>query len=61
MFTNRNTQTVVVTLSSFISQYNIRWDMLTAGGIIVVIPTVTLFLFIQKNLVSGLTSASVKG
>lgn len=61
MFGSRKTQTIVPTLASFISQHNVRWDLLTAGGVITVIPTITIFLFIQKNLVSGLTSGSVKG
>jgi multiple sugar transport system permease protein len=61
MFGSRLTQTIVPVLASFIAQYNVRWDLLTAGGVIAVIPTITIFLFTQKNLTSGLTSGSVKG
>jgi arabinogalactan oligomer/maltooligosaccharide transport system permease protein len=34
---------------------------LAAGSIIVSIPVVVLFLYLQKYLVSGLTAGSVKG
>jgi len=43
------------------SQYNIRWDLITAGGIIVVIPVVIMFVIVQKDLIAGLTAGGVKG
>lgn len=61
MFTNKVSRTVTVALSNFMSQYNIRWDLITAGGIVVVIPVVLMFVFVQKDLIAGLTSGGVKG
>jgi arabinogalactan oligomer/maltooligosaccharide transport system permease protein len=37
------------------------WGYFAAGSIIVSIPIVFLFLYLQKYLVSGLTAGSVKG
>ncbi len=61
MFTNKASRTVTVALSNFMSQYNIRWDLITAGGIVVVIPVVIMFVFVQKDLIAGLTAGGVKG
>ena len=61
VFTNKASRTVTVALSNFMSQYNIRWDLITAGGIIVVIPVVIMFVFVQKDLIAGLTAGGVKG
>ena len=61
LFTNAKSRTVTVALASFMSQFNIRWDMITAGGIVIVIPVIILFIFVQKNLITGLTSGGVKG
>ena len=61
MFTNKDSRTVTVALSNFMSQYNIRWDLITAGGIIVVIPVVIMFVIVQKDLIAGLTAGGVKG
>jgi arabinogalactan oligomer/maltooligosaccharide transport system permease protein len=37
------------------------WGYFAAGSVIVAIPVVFLFLYLQKYLVSGLTAGSVKG
>lgn len=61
MFTNKASRTVTVALSNFMLQYNIRWDLITAGGIVVVVPVVLMFVFVQKDLIAGLTAGGVKG
>jgi len=61
MFTSSSNTTLPVLLASFISEYNIRWDLLTAGGILAIIPALIIFMFFQNHLVSGLTVGSVKG
>ncbi len=60
MFTNEATRTVPVALQTFIGQFEIQWGLLTAGGVITTIPVVVLFMFVQKNLVEGLTAGAVK-
>lgn len=61
MFTSSSNRTLPVALSSFIAENRIRWDLLTAGGIVAVVPATVLFFLVQKQLVSGLTAGSVKG
>jgi len=53
--------TAQLTLYSFISQFNSRWNLLFADVIIVTILPLIMFIFFQKQLVSGLTAGSVKG
>ena len=61
MFTGEETRTIPVTIYSFIGEHVIDWGLLTAGGIITGLPIIILFMFIQKNLISGLTAGAVKG
>ncbi|WP_434384243.1 sugar ABC transporter permease [Melittangium boletus] len=53
--------TAPVGLRFFVGGYSQQWGFFSAGAIIVSIPVVILFLFLQKYLVSGLTAGSVKG
>lgn len=61
MFTNTASRTIPVALKSLIGQLGVQWDMLTAGGIITIIPVCIMFFFAQKRLVEGLTAGAVKG
>ncbi|MCL2864424.1 MAG: carbohydrate ABC transporter permease [Lachnospiraceae bacterium] len=61
MFTNNATRTIPVALRNLIGQLGVRWDLLTAGGILTVIPVCIMFFFAQKRLVTGLTAGAVKG
>lgn len=54
------TNTVPVGLKSFIGDYVMRWDLLTAGGVTAAIPILVFFMIIQRRLISGLTSGAVK-
>lgn len=38
-----------------------RQPLFAAGGLLTALPIVTLFIMLQKQLVSGLSSGSVKG
>lgn len=61
MFTNTVSRTIPVALKSLIGQLGVQWDLLTAGGIITIIPVCIMFFFAQKRLVEGLTAGAVKG
>jgi multiple sugar transport system permease protein len=61
MFTNQANRTIPVALKNLIGQLGVEWGMLTAGGIITIIPVVIMFFFAQKRLISGLTAGAVKG
>ena len=53
--------TAPVGLRFFVGGFQQQWGFFAAGSIIVSIPVVLLFLYLQKYLVSGLTAGSVKG
>lgn len=61
MFTNENNRTIPVALKNLIGQLGVQWDLLTAGGIITILPVCVMFFFAQKRLVEGLTAGAVKG
>ena len=55
--------TMAVGLTLFVrnGQYSEAWGVFSAGALIGAIPIVTLYLFLQRYLVSGLTAGAVKG
>ena len=53
--------TAPVGLRFFVGGFSQQWGYFAAGSIIVSIPVVLLFLYLQKYLVAGLTAGSVKG
>jgi multiple sugar transport system permease protein len=54
-------RTIPVGLRLFIGEHIIRWEWLTAGGVLAAIPILIGFMFAQRALVSGLASGAVKG
>jgi len=53
--------TVQLTLYSFISQFSSQWHLLFADVIVITIPPLIMFMFFQKQIVSGLTAGAIKG
>jgi raffinose/stachyose/melibiose transport system permease protein len=53
--------TVQLTLFTFQSQFNTQWNLLFADVLLIAIPPLLMFLFFQRQIVSGLTAGSVKG
>lgn len=45
---------------NFMGQYGIQWNKIMAFGTITIIPVVLIFIFLQKYIISGLTSGAVK-
>jgi len=53
--------TVQLTLYSFISQFSSQWNLLFADVIVITIPPLIMFIFFQRQIVSGLTAGAIKG
>ncbi len=53
--------TVQLTLYSFISQFTSRWNLLFADVVFITLPPLIMFLFFQRQIVSGLTTGAIKG
>jgi arabinogalactan oligomer / maltooligosaccharide transport system permease protein len=52
--------TAPVGLRFFVGGFSSQWGFFAAGSVIVSVPVVVLFLYLQKYLVGGLTAGSVK-
>jgi arabinogalactan oligomer/maltooligosaccharide transport system permease protein len=53
--------TAPVGLRFFVGGFTAQWGYFAAGSIIVSIPVVALFYYLQKYLIAGLTAGGVKG
>lgn len=53
--------TLPLGLKSFQASLATQWGLYAAGALIVSVPVVTVFLFLTRFLVSGMTAGSVKG
>lgn len=56
-----NMKTIPLAVNSFFSQYTKKWDLAMAALIMSIIPVVILFLALQKHIIEGIVSGSVKG
>lgn len=54
-------RTVSVGMNDFIGQYGIRYGELMASSVMVSLPIVVLFFFLQRQFVAGLTAGATKG
>ena len=53
--------TAQLTLYSFISQFGSQWNLLFADVVIITIPPLIMFMFFQRQIVSGMASGAIKG
>jgi raffinose/stachyose/melibiose transport system permease protein len=53
--------TAQLTLYTFLSQFSSQWNLLFADVVIITIPPLIMFMFFQRQLVSGLTAGSLRG
>lgn len=52
--------TISTSLFRFIGPYNAHWEVICAGVVITILPTLIIFLFLQKYIYNGLTQGAVK-
>ena len=45
---------------NFMGQYGTKWSYLTAFAVVTIIPVALIFIFMQKYIISGMTSGAVK-
>jgi raffinose/stachyose/melibiose transport system permease protein len=53
--------TVQLTLFSFMSQFGSQWNLLFANVLVITVLPLIMFLFFQRQIVSGLTAGAIKG
>lgn len=46
---------------NFMGKYGTKWSYLTAFAVVTIIPVALIFIFMQKYIISGMTSGAVKG
>jgi multiple sugar transport system permease protein len=48
-------------VATYVGQFQTYWNQLMAGSVLVSLPTVIIFILLQKYLVQGISSGAVKG
>ncbi|GAA1497988.1 sugar ABC transporter permease [Paeniglutamicibacter kerguelensis] len=62
VLTDPESQTLAVGLYSYVAQQRSEnWGVFAAGAVLAAVPVMTLFLFLQRYITSGLTAGGVKG
>jgi len=61
IFTDQNVRTLPVALAMFRGYQAVDWPHLFAAASLATIPVVILFLFFQRQIISGLTAGAIKG
>jgi multiple sugar transport system permease protein len=59
--TSENMRSMTAGIYNFIGKYGIQWNCIMAYGTVITFPVLLIFIFLQKYIVSGLTSGAVKG
>jgi raffinose/stachyose/melibiose transport system permease protein len=56
-----NLKPITTSFYAFRSAFSQDWGLTSAAGIIIILPMVVLFLFLQRRFISGLTAGGLKG
>jgi raffinose/stachyose/melibiose transport system permease protein len=54
-------RTVTTAIMLFSYDRNSQWNVMSAGILAVMIPTLVLYLFAQRSIISGISAGAVKG
>jgi len=58
---SKDMRTLPVGMNDYIGQYGIRYGELMASSVMISLPVVAVFFFLQRQFVAGLTAGAVKG
>ena len=61
LISDNDMKTVPVGLANFFGQYSTQWNLVMSASVLATLPTLIIFLFLQRMLVSGLAAGAVKG
>jgi multiple sugar transport system permease protein len=59
--TSSGSRTWPVGLQLMVGEFQLPWGMLSAGGMISILPPVVLFALVQRTLIRGLAAGAIKG
>lgn len=60
VLTNNDTRTLAIGLQAYSSQQDVYWNQLMAASVVVSLPVLIGFMFVQKHLITGLSAGAVK-
>lgn len=60
LMTSDENKTVPVGLAGFFGEYTTQWNLVMAASVISTLPTLVIFMFLQRKLVSDLSAGAVK-
>src|SRR6185437_1625361 len=60
VMTASSTATLSIGLQSYASEVDVYWNQIMAAALVVSVPIVVVFLLVQRHLISGLTTGSIK-
>lgn len=58
---DENLKPITTSFLAFQSNFSRDWGLTSAAGIIIILPIIVLFLFLQRRFISGLTAGGLKG
>jgi len=61
MLTKQTMRTLPLTIYDFMGMYENDWTLLSTCIIFVILPIVIMYIFLQKNIINGVTTGAVKG
>jgi len=60
LMTSDENKTVPVGLAGFFGEYTTQWNLVMAASVVSTLPTLIIFMFLQRKLVSDLSAGAVK-
>ena len=58
---SNDTKTLVLAAYSFVGQFNTQWHYAMASMVLAILPSVVIFILLQKYIVEGVVAGAVKG